>query len=194
MDIKELNKTQLVWLTLLITFVVSIGTGIVTVSLMQQMPQSVPQTINNVIQRTIEKVSVPAAPETKPDSNTTKDEDNAVVLGSNDALISIYPVTPQVLEQIPAGPALPAKPEDPKALGQGVIVSDIGLVLVDSGILGDATMYRVILDKKEFTASILKKFDNGFTILKISPKETAPESGDTKTQNQQSTVSDPVSN
>jgi len=36
MDIKELNKKQLILVTLLITFVVSIATGIVTVSLMQK--------------------------------------------------------------------------------------------------------------------------------------------------------------
>ena len=44
-DIKELNKHQLILVTLLITFVVSIATGIVTVSLMNQAPKSVPYTV-----------------------------------------------------------------------------------------------------------------------------------------------------
>lgn len=56
MDLEELTKTQIVLLTLLITFVTSIATGIVTVSLMQQAPKAVTQTINRVVERTVERV------------------------------------------------------------------------------------------------------------------------------------------
>ncbi|MEI7480540.1 MAG: hypothetical protein WCJ59_02830, partial [bacterium] len=64
---ENLNKQQLILLTLLITFVTSIATGIVTVSLMDQAPKNVTQTINRVVERTIEKV-VP----TKVDGNQTQ--------------------------------------------------------------------------------------------------------------------------
>jgi len=63
------------------------------------------------------------------------------------------------------------KPYIPKALGQGVIISDIGLVLVDSSILTDRDVYGVILNKIDFDATVLKKFANGFSILKISVKK-----------------------
>lgn len=162
MDIKELNKTQLILLTLLITFVVSIATGIITVSLMQQMPKSVPQTINNVIQRTIEKVTVPETlvTDTKTDSKSTTS------FGDGDAIISIY-------SQDATSTSLPGNPsvEEPKPLGQGVIISDVGLVLIDSSILTDKEVYKVILNKVDFDATLLKKFGNGFAILKISPKK-----------------------
>jgi hypothetical protein len=45
------------------------------------------------------------------------------------------------------------------------------LILVDSSILNESQVYKVILNKKDFDASILKKFGNGFTILKISEKK-----------------------
>ncbi len=160
MDIQELNKTQLILLTLLITFIVSIATGIITVSLMQQVPKSVPQTINNVIQRTIEKVSTPS------ENPTSTINDNSLLLSDEDALISIYSSGDVASTQIPNTTI-----ELPKALGQGIIISDMGLVLVDSNILTDASVYNVILNKVDFDATLIKKFNNGFSVLKITKKK-----------------------
>ncbi len=177
MDIKDLNKTQLILLTLLITFVVSIATGIVTVSLMQQMPKSVPQTINNVIQRTIERVTTISAPISKNTENSSTDTKEATaIFGDGDALVSIYPadeVTKSTMSTEVTSPEISTTvPEKIKALGQGIIISDIGLILVDSSILTDGVeIFKVILNKTDFNATILKKFANGFTILKISQKK-----------------------
>ena len=184
MDIKDLDKTQLILLSLLITFVVSIATGIVTVSLMQQMPKSVPQTINNVIQRTIEKVSAPTpTPADTTNTPPSDTKDDTLVTGDGNALVSIYaiPAVEPVLASAPSSDAKPlaAQPdasnvETPKALGQGVIISDIGLILVDANILPDEkAIYRVTLNATDFDAVVLEKFGNGFAILKISPKGTA---------------------
>ena len=56
MDIEHLNRTQIILLTLLVSFVTSIATGIVTVTLLAQAPQGVTQTINRVVERTVERV------------------------------------------------------------------------------------------------------------------------------------------
>lgn len=176
MDIKELNKTQLILLTLLITFVVSIATGIITVSLMQQMPKSVPQTINNVIQRTIEKVTTEPAPTPAKTTDNTTDS-KSIFSSDSDVVISIYPADKVATIPDPNAPPVvpPAPAEAPKALGEGIIVSDIGLVLVDSNILTEEKVYKVVLNKTDFDATVLKKFTNGFTILKITAKQAKTE-------------------
>lgn len=56
MDIKELNKAQLILLAILLSFVTSIATGITTVTLMERAPQSVTVPINRIVQKTVEKI------------------------------------------------------------------------------------------------------------------------------------------
>jgi len=76
---EELDKTQLILLALLVSFVTSIATGIVTVTLLDQAPPGVTQTINRIVERTVE-VIVPD--ETKPTTITqivvVKEEDFVV--------------------------------------------------------------------------------------------------------------------
>lgn len=156
MDIKDLNKQQLILLTLLICFVVSIATGIVTVSLMQKVPQVVPQTINRIIERTIQNVSIPTPEQNTQDANNP----NSISLTDNSGLINIYDLLNSTdnLEV------------EPVAIGQGIIISEAGLIMVNSSVVNSFETYTVKLDKSYFQAKILKKFDNGFTILKIVPK------------------------
>lgn len=169
MDIKELDKKQLILLTLLITFVVSIATGIVTVSLMNQMPKSVPQTINNVIQRTIEKVKEVEVPTTSDVvDNKNLSNNSSLSLNGDNALIPIYSKNLEntITDEESKDNIISKNEKDP--IGNGVIISDIGLILVESNIIDDNSSYMVILDKTNFNASVLKRFNNGFTILKIS--------------------------
>lgn len=189
MDIKELDKKQLILLVLLITFIVSIATGIITVSLMKQMPTSVPQTINNVIQRTIEKVTTVEVPAPVEDSdveknnqNDAQNQDAQVVLGDKDSLISIYLQDKSVDESVDETTNDNSKIE---SIGQGIIISDVGLILIDSNLVNDTDSYKVILSGKDYGVSVLKKFNNGFSILKISLMNTTQEIIDTTNKTQQ---------
>ena len=50
---EELTKTQLVLLVLLVSFMTSVVTGIVTVTLIDQAPKPVTQTINRVVEKIV---------------------------------------------------------------------------------------------------------------------------------------------
>lgn len=183
MEIKELDKKQLILLTLLITFVVSIATGIVTVSLMNQTPQNVPQTINNIIQRTIEKVGTAETPDVNNNSNFVP-INSGLNLSKGDALVSIYSIGENITPEVILGESpvvnnetvvtdntiVDTIPKIDNELGKGVIISDIGLVLVDSSILNSSLKYKIILNNTEFDAIVLIKYKNGFTILQIKEK------------------------
>ena len=56
MDVKELNKAQLILLSILISFVTSIATGVATFALLQQAPESVKVPINRIVQQTVERI------------------------------------------------------------------------------------------------------------------------------------------
>jgi hypothetical protein len=173
MEIQELNKKQLVLLTLLVTFVVSIATGIVTVSLMQKAPKNVPQLVNNVIERTIEKVTLQETTNTEQNQGTVSSASNTFFSGG-DVQVSIYP------KQNPN--IIPATNEEVKELGKGIILSDVGLILVDSMILNNSDVYVVSLNKKDFDATLVQKFNNGFSVLKITTTKSEVKTENPNTQ------------
>ena len=74
---EDLNKNQIILLTLLVSFVTSIATGIITVSLLQEAPLEVTRNINRIVEKTIETVT-PGAIAPGPKEVTTvivKEED-----------------------------------------------------------------------------------------------------------------------
>lgn len=56
MNIEDLNKTQLLLLTLLVNFITAIATAVLTVSLLEQAPPPVTQTVNRIVERTVQTV------------------------------------------------------------------------------------------------------------------------------------------
>ena len=53
-------------------------------------------------------------------------------------------------------------------LGDGILVSEVGLVLADNSIIENGEDdYLVELGSVKFNSIVLKKFENGFIILKI---------------------------
>ncbi|MDB5189610.1 MAG: hypothetical protein JWL82_567 [Parcubacteria group bacterium] len=57
MNLEDLNKTQLLLLTVLVNFVTSIAVGVLTVSLLDQAPPTITQTVNRIVDHTVETIA-----------------------------------------------------------------------------------------------------------------------------------------
>ena len=155
---EDLTKTQLILLTLLISFVVSIGTGIITVSLLNEAPQSVTQTINRVVERTVEKV-VPDI--TKP---TVTKEVTTVVVKEEDLVIDAIDKNTKSIVRV--------RSDDGTFLGLGIVVSKDGVVVIDrKDIISDKNYFLTFFDDKVISAPVLFINDaKSIAFLKV-PKE-----------------------
>lgn len=139
---EHLTKAQIVLLTLFVSFVASMTTGIVVVTLMQQTPEPVSQTITNVIERTIERITPTVTVVDKPGKTiVVKDEDLVVsAIEKNTKNVIAFKTT------IGDGGVLPA--------GVGTIVSEDGLVVTDRWNFGLGTLYTTI-DGVQYTLDVI---------------------------------------
>lgn len=144
---EELNKNQLILLALLVSFVTSIATGIVTVSLMEQAPQSVTQTINRVVTRTIESVSKEPA---------------TVVMATEEDLIT------SAVEKNSRGAVKIRLGEEGDVVGYGTVISQEGMIVSDINpdeFSEEVKYYGVYDDGKEFPISFVKYDKAGFSLF-----------------------------
>lgn len=164
MDIERLTKAQIVLLTLLISFVTSIATGIVTVTLLDQAPPAVTQTINRVVERTVERV-VPGETQgasviTKEVTTVVKEEDliPQSITKSSKSLVRVFRITS----------------DGPVFSGLGVIASHDGIIATDSALVTEGGTYSVELsDGEEFETEIIENSANEATaLLKMVSEET----------------------
>jgi len=119
-SMEDLNKSQIVLLVLFVSFITSIATGIVTVTLLDQAPEGVTQTINRVVERTIETV-VPA--ETQKTTVVT----NEVVIKEEDLVVEAIAknIGSVVRIQRVIG-------EEKVPLGIGFIATESGIMVADA--------------------------------------------------------------
>ncbi len=151
---EDLSKTQIVLLTLLVSFITSIATGIITTSLLAQAPQGVTQTIDRVVERTVEKVTTPSG------GGTVKE---VTVVKEGDAIVSAIEANTKAIVRIksPLGPD-----GSQRFYGIGLLVSKQGLVLSDRrDVIQSGTYFVVLADGTELPAQIHKVSYAGSMIL-----------------------------
>jgi S1-C subfamily serine protease len=148
---ENLTKQQIVLLTLLVSFVTSLATGIVTVSLMDQEPQGVTQTINRIVERTIEKVVEAPAQSA---SVITKE---TVVVSVDDMTVASVAKNSEAIIRLFTNSAFPGANATSSFVGLGVVLSADGLAVTVADSIdpvnGD---YEVVLpNKKRYQAKVV---------------------------------------
>lgn len=157
MDIKDLNKPQLILLAILLSFVTSIATGIVTVTLMQQAPTSVTVPINRIVRQTVEKI-VPGESKNTVQTVVIKEEDLVVdaIAKNQSAIFSIIKETQDIDgENIEVN------------AGKGFAISNDGIIVADGVNVSDEGVYYVKNESGKFKANFVSLNKNGFAFLKI---------------------------
>ena len=168
MSIEELTKSQIVLLTLLVSFITSIATGIVTVSLFQQAPPSIVQNVSRVIEETVQTVAPvgqSAAAQKTQEKTIVVDDSNlvsAAVARASVSLVRIYTADADV----------------PQFLGLGVVIGKDGTIAADSSALADVTDANLTLQDGSIVRAFIRKRDGGsgiaYLIAATSTTQTAP--------------------
>lgn len=134
---EDLNNTQLILLTLLVSFVTSIATGIITTSLLQEAPAEITQTINRVVEKTIERV-VPE--ETVSGSGKPVERVETVVVKEEDLIIEAIEENTATIARI----RYDTRNDDNVLYGLGFLVSDKVLVADFTQGFNDNNDFRAI--------------------------------------------------
>ncbi|MEI6280406.1 MAG: hypothetical protein WCP17_00180 [bacterium] len=157
MDIKDLNKPQLILLAVLLSFVTSIATGIVTVTLMQQAPTSITAPVNRVVQQTIEKIQQVEG-KTITQTVVIKEEDLVVdAIAKNKS--SVFTITKETLD-------IDGKTIEISA-GRGFALSTDGTIVAEAVLVPDKEVYYVKNSSGKFKADFVATDKNGFSFLKV---------------------------
>ena len=137
MDLEQLNKSQTILLTLLVSFVTSIATGIVTVTLMDQAPPAITQTIHKVVEKTVETITPKEQTASVSEVVVVREENIIadVVNKNEDSFVRIY--------------------QNEVFAGLGVFVEKSGILITDRGNILEETSYSVVVGDEVMDVNIL---------------------------------------
>lgn len=163
-----LDNRQIVLLTLLVSFVTSIATGIVTVTLVEEAPQGFTSTINKVVETTVEKVVpketvVQVVKEVKGESPATLIA--TVVAEREPAMVSI------ILRSNFSKDQSGVETEEIVETQTGFFVSQNGFIATVSGKLVKDRVYRIKTTDGEILKASLINSNKGVAVLKLEPED-----------------------
>lgn len=164
MDMEHLNKSQIVLLTLLVSFVTSIATGIVTVSLMDQAPPIVAATVNRVIEKTVETVTAAPAGQPAAAATTIVTKEKTVIVSESEQIAkAVGNVSPSIVH-------IYTNAEEPAFLGLGVVMDAGGTILIDSSAIDERAEAVVSLpDSTRVRAFVTRRdSEHGIAYLRTS--------------------------
>ena len=173
MNLEQLTKTQIILLTLLVSFVTSIATGIVTVTLIDQAPPAVTQTINRVVERTVEQVTSATDGQTAGAGDTVTKEVQVILKESYLVTDAVAIVDESVVRLYTRVQDINGTTVRGQFLGLGLVVSRDGLVVTDATLVSPGNEYFVETKGGAlFTASLKNESEKRPTaILALSSKD-----------------------
>jgi S1-C subfamily serine protease len=189
---EELNKTQIILLAIFITFVTSVATGVVVVTLMDQAPQGITQTVNRVVERTVERVVSPGKVEQTEIKQIVREDDTIVssVKTARQSLVKVFKQGNSALTNVNDAIATETQVAslsggvdgsglaigDKVVLGEdisrtGFIVSTEGIVVTSNEIVGGpgSVYYAMIGETKQDLRFIKGDNENGIAIFAMEP-------------------------
>lgn len=168
MDIEQLTKSQIVLLTLLVSFVTSIATGIVTVSLMDQAPPAIAQTVNRVIERTVQSVA-PAPKGQSAAAATVITQEKTVIVKEADLISQAVALASQSVVRV-------TSTHDGSFLALGIVLDAQGTIITDSASLENSDVTLAVSDGSSLRAFVTKRDkDTGLAFLQpATSTEKAP--------------------
>ncbi len=144
----DLSKQQLILLALLVSFVTSLATGIVTVSLMDQAPQGVTRTISQVIEKTIQQI----APQNSAAlSMTIEGQTAAAVRIVSKSVVKLRSKNGSVIG------------------GLGLIVSKDGVILSDKSAVAGLSDYEAVFPNGKSIPVTIVQSQNDGDIIFLAP-------------------------
>jgi len=138
MDLEHLNKSQIVLLTMLVSFVTSIATGIVTVSLIEEAPADVTRVVQRVVERTVEQV----APAEAQQATVITREKTVIVKESDLIAAAIAENKARVVSIVDAATGA--------FVSLGVFIDETGTLATDASALQKGGGYAVDVGAEEF--------------------------------------------
>ena len=136
----SLSKHQLILVALLISFVTSLATGIVTVSLMSQAPQGVTRTITQVIRETVAS-AVPAGGATST---------AAVSIAVDDQVADSVSKVSSSIVKLRDG-------DNGPIVALGLVVGEKGVIMTDKNIMDKLNAPEVVLaDNSSFPVAVIR--------------------------------------
>lgn len=152
---EDLNNRQIVLLSMFVSFVVSIATGIITVAMLEEAPQTVTQTVNRVVERTIERVVPGETTPSRAAPVTTTIKEVTVFAKEDDLLVAAVEKNQPRMAKIWEAGAATSTP--PRAIG--FVVSRDGLIAAEArALFGDSVpkeSYIVSVGGREYAAAAM---------------------------------------
>ena len=146
----DVSKQQLILLALLVSFVTSLATGIITVSLMDKTPDGVPATVSQVIEKTIQQI-VPQDAAVTTAQDGMHDQVAAAVQKVSNSVLKITDSSGTIIG------------------GLGLAVSSDGVVMTDKSVINGINSLVAVLPSGESFPVYSARAQNNGDIVFLAP-------------------------